>query len=134
MSSSDLYQSNSCGNVTLSTISNLKYDMVTDNQNCNSPWSPQLDFTHILTTSRYQEIQCGFYRPLSSYSTGYYSSIKIGQTINFMAGFNIFSSSVDGAPDFRDFGGIISIALIEPSRAAIKLVTVFVLFITIAAI
>jgi hypothetical protein len=36
-----------------------------------------------------------------------------------MAGFNIFSSSVDGSPDFRDFGGIISIVLIEPSQAAV---------------
>lgn len=107
--------------------------MVTDNQNCNSPWSPQLDFTHILTTSGYQEIQCGYYRPLSSYSTGFYSSIKIGQTINFMAGFNIFSSNVDGLADYRDYGGIMSIVLIEPSRAAIKFVSVFVFFISIVA-
>lgn len=47
MSSSDMYQSNSCGNVTLSSIINNKYDQVTDNVNCNSPWSPQIEFTQI---------------------------------------------------------------------------------------
>ena len=43
MSSSDLYQSNSCGPNLLSEIDNLKYDRVTDSRDCNSPWSPVIE-------------------------------------------------------------------------------------------
>ena len=68
---------------------------------------------------QYQEVTCGYYRPFSSYSTGFYNAIEYGQTLNFLTGFNIFTSAVDGAPDDRDFGGVISITLTELVEAAI---------------
>lgn len=61
---------------------------------------------------------------MASYSTGYYSAIEFGEPITFMAGFNIFSSSVDGAPDVSDHGNLISITLIDTSQAITRLVSV----------
>ena len=114
MSSSDLFQSNSCGPNLLSEIDNLKYDRVTASRDCNSPWSPVIEQTNLtVVQGQYQEVTCGFYRPFSSYSTGFYNAIEYGQTLNFLTGFNIFSSAVDGAPDARDYGDLISITLTE---------------------
>lgn len=85
---------------------------------CNSPWSPQLDFTSITSASDFKAVKCGWYRPFDSYSTNYYSAIRVGQTLNFYAGFNVFSSSADGAPDAYDSSSLISVTLIEAARAA----------------
>ena len=60
---------------------------------------------------------------MASYSTGYYSAINFGDPITFMAGFNVFSSSVDGAPDASDHGNLISITLIDTAQAT-RLVSV----------
>ena len=109
MSSSDLYQSNSCGYLNLADIKNQKYDKITDGL-CNSPWSPQIEETWFTNITGYQEVMCGYYRPLSSYSSDFYTAIKIGQTITFKAGFNIYSSNVDGNPDARDNGSLISVS------------------------
>lgn len=62
-------------------------------------------------------VQCGYYRPLSSYSSGFYTALKSGETVKFKAGFNVFSSAVDGAPDARDYGDFIAIVLLDSSLA-----------------
>ena len=62
-------------------------------------------------------MECGFYRPFESYSTGFYSAIKFGQQLRFLTGFNVFSSSVDGAPDAYDHGSELSVILVEEAKA-----------------
>lgn len=118
MSSSDLYQSNSCGTLLLSTLNDHKYNQIKDNEWCNSPWSPQLEHTALKTAEDgTHEIECGFYRPFESYSTGFYTAIQFGQELRFLTGFNVFSSSVDGAPDAYDHGSELSVVLVEAAGA-----------------
>ena len=107
---------------------------VEDNVFCNSPWSPQIEYTRLYSLINYQEVTCAYYRPFESYSTGYYEPIRYGEAIEFLTGFNVYSSANDGFPDASDYSEAITVILVEAAQAynaIFSVVTAVILSITL---